>query len=76
MDRIRTRRFARRDFLKPSLVATAGTALIDDRLNAARALAGPATPVAGGDPDRLFAELEELVVNRMAELKVPVSRSG
>ena len=35
------------------------------------ALAAPATPAAGGDPDALFAELDAYLTQRMAELKVP-----
>jgi CubicO group peptidase (beta-lactamase class C family) len=35
------------------------------------ALAEPATPTAGGDPDALFAELDAFLTERMAELKVP-----
>ena len=40
-------------------------------LHAPSALAGPDTPTAGADPDALFAELDQLVVTRMAALKIP-----
>src|SRR5215212_1492659 len=65
------RHVSRRDFLKSSLAASAAAAPMVSRLNVAAALAGPATPVASFDPDRLFAELDELVVHRMTALKIP-----
>jgi CubicO group peptidase (beta-lactamase class C family) len=72
MDRVATRRISRRTLLKSSLAASTGAAVpIFARLSGAPALAGPATPGAGGDSDALFAELDEFVLARMAALKIP-----
>src|SRR5215203_4325418 len=72
MDRQPTWRFSRRDLLKTSLAASAAVALpVVHVLGATAAVAGPATPMVGDDPDALFAELDQLVVTRMAELKIP-----
>jgi hypothetical protein len=71
MDHLSTRHFSRRGLLKTSLAASAAAMPISSRLHTASALNGPATPVGGGDPDVHFAEFEQLVVTRMAELRIP-----
>lgn len=73
MDHLPIRHFSRRDFLKSSLAAStaAVVAPLINRLHTAPALAGLATPVATGDLDALFAELDAFVVHRMAALKIP-----
>jgi CubicO group peptidase (beta-lactamase class C family) len=64
-----TWRCPRRDLLKSALAAAALP--IVSRLHATPALAESGTPMAERDLDALFAELDELVQTRMAELKVP-----
>jgi CubicO group peptidase (beta-lactamase class C family) len=73
VDRLQTWRCSRRALLTTSLAASASAAAgpISGRLPTASALTGPATPVGGGDPDALFAELDDFVVTRMAELNIP-----
>jgi CubicO group peptidase (beta-lactamase class C family) len=70
MDYLPTRHFSRRGLLKTALAVSA-TAMPISRLRTASALTGPATPVPGSDPEVLFAELDQLVVARMATLKIP-----
>jgi hypothetical protein len=50
MDHLPTRHFSRRDLLKFSMATSTAAVVmpITSRLNAMSALAGPATPVAGG----------------------------
>jgi CubicO group peptidase (beta-lactamase class C family) len=78
MDHLPIRHFSRRALLTTSLVASASAAAVPiiSRLPTASALTGPATPVGGGDPDVLFAELDDVVVTRMAELKIPAVAIG
>lgn len=76
MDRVAQVRTSRRSLLNTSLGAAAAAmaAPIAGRLPAAPVSATPvtpATPGADGDPDALFAELDDLIVTRMAELKIP-----
>jgi CubicO group peptidase (beta-lactamase class C family) len=72
MEHVLTWRFSRRDLLKTSLAASAAVALpVVREVNAAPTLAGPATPTSVGDPDVLFAELDDFVAHRMAALKIP-----
>ena len=70
MDYLPTRHFSRRGLLKTALAASAAAMPIS-RLRTASALTGPATPVPGSDPEVRFAELNQLVVARMATLKIP-----
>src|SRR5215213_4957743 len=72
MARLSKWRFSRRDLLKTSLAASAAVALpVVRELDAASALAGLDTPTAGDDLAALFAEFDDVVVNRMAGLKIP-----
>jgi CubicO group peptidase (beta-lactamase class C family) len=67
-----TGRISRRILLKTSLAASAVAAVpIGSPSHAAPVLAGPDTPVVGRDPDALFVELDQLVAERMAALKIP-----
>ena len=72
MDCLATWRFSRRGLLETSLAAFGAVALPAAReVDAAWAMAGVATPIAGADPDALFAELDDFVANRMAALRIP-----
>src|SRR5215204_2959097 len=72
MDHLPMRHFSRRGLLETSLAAFGAVAMpLVARLPTASALNGPATPIAGDDLDALFAELDQLVVTRMAALKIP-----
>jgi CubicO group peptidase (beta-lactamase class C family) len=65
-------RFSRRDLLKTALAASAAVALpVGREVDAASAIAELATPIAGDELDALFAELDDFVAHRMAELKIP-----
>ena len=72
MDHLSTRRFSRRGLLKTSLAASGAVALpAGSEVDAASAMARPATPTAGADLDALFAALDDFVVTRMTALKIP-----
>jgi CubicO group peptidase (beta-lactamase class C family) len=72
MDHLPMRHFSRRGLLETSLAAFGAVALpVGRELRSASAMARPATPKAGDNLDALFAELDQLVVTRMAELKIP-----
>src|SRR5215217_6971043 len=72
MDHLPMLHFSRRGLLETSLAAFGAVALpVGRELRSASALTGPATPKAGDNLDVLFAELDDFVVTRMAELKIP-----
>jgi CubicO group peptidase (beta-lactamase class C family) len=72
MDYLAKWRFSRRDLFKTSLAVSAAIAMpVRREVDAASAMARPATPTATADLDALFAELDDLVTNRMAALKIP-----
>jgi CubicO group peptidase (beta-lactamase class C family) len=67
-----TGRLSRRRCLTALLTASAAALVgqADGGRNAMPALAAPATPAAGGDPDALFTEFDAYLTRRMAKLKV------